>query len=109
MGLDMFLGGVCEASKECRLFGQWRKHWPLHTYIVTQFAGGMDKYRETHFITVKLSASQLDTAYGALLRGEIERYPDRSLWDDSGIFADALAWLEASDGRKRAVYYEAND
>jgi len=113
MGLDMYLGGVCEVGEPNgeppRLFGQWRKHWPLHTYIVTQFAGGMDEYNKTHGLSVRLSASQLQTMIAALREGEIRPYPGQSAGQDLAIFQNVLAWLEASEGEERAVYYEAND
>ena len=113
MGLDMYLGGVCEVGERngelSRFFGQWRKHWPLHTYIVTQFAGGMDEYNKTHGLSVRLSASQLQTTIAARRAGEIRPYPGQSAGQDLAIFQNALAWLEASEGEERAVYYEAND
>jgi hypothetical protein len=109
----MYLGGVCEVGEPndepSRLFGQWRKHWPLHTYIVTQFAGGMDEYNKTHGVSVRLSASQLQTAIAALRAGEIRPYPGESAGQDMAIFQNALAWLEASEGEERDVYYDAYD
>jgi hypothetical protein len=111
MGLDMYLGGVCEAAgptphRETLLFGEWRKHWELHVYLVTQFAGGMDEYRKDHFISFRLSAAQLRKATAALETGELRQRAGH----DVAIFQTALAWLEApEDEEMRAVYYEAND
>jgi hypothetical protein len=69
----------------------------------------MDEYKKTHILSVKLSASQLQTAIAAIRAGEIGREPGQSVGEDLAIFMNALAWLEASEGEKRAVYYEAND
>jgi hypothetical protein len=113
MGLDMYLGGVCEVGEPngepLQFFGQWRKHWPLHTYIVTQFAGGIDEYNKTHVLSVRLSVSQLRTAIAALRAGEIRPYPGQSASQDLAAFQAALGWLEASEEKLRAVYYAAND
>ena len=65
MGLDMHLCGVTDdgdpngEEAEPLLFSEWRKHWPLHEYVVSQFAGGMDEYKKTHILSISLSASQL--------------------------------------------------
>jgi hypothetical protein len=115
MGLDMYLGGVCENGKpngeqpEPLLFSQWRKHWPLHEYLASQFAGGMDEYGKTHFLSIRLSAIQLQKVIAAIEAGELKSYPGESAYEDITVFQTALAWLEASEGETRAVYYEAND
>jgi hypothetical protein len=115
MGLDMYLGGVCENGEpngeqaEPLLFSQWRKHWPLHEYLVSQFAGGMEEYEKTHILSVRLSASQLQKVITAIKTGELKPHPGQSAYGDITVFQTALAWLEASEGETRAVYYEAND
>jgi hypothetical protein len=115
----MYLAGVYEATgpnggqtshRETLLIGEWRKHWYLHEFLVTQFAGGMDEYKKDHFLSVKLSAAQLRKAIAAVETGEIKPQPGEEPGRDLALFQTALAWLEApEEEEKRAVYYEAND
>jgi hypothetical protein len=45
VGLDMYLIGAEQETDEPVYFGEWRKHWPLHEYLVTRFARGMEEYK----------------------------------------------------------------
>lgn len=150
MGLDMYLRGdkfyvqdfgaetptenngkPTDADGDCiqnsiHDLGYWRKFAPLHTYIVNEYAEGIDECQQ-----IQLEAEDLEAIADALRGNEL---PDNEEchgfffgapehWDEdradaenhAKMFDDAIDWLRAApkyDSGKlkqwRSVYYQAS-
>jgi len=136
MGLDMFLTGddyitsFGDTVREKRdgypvasyrvSIADWRKHAPLHCYIVNTYADGVDECQE-----IELSRSDLLDIADAI---ESDRLPPNEechgfffgspeWWDElraarhvhAQVFRDAAAWCERGDGGAwRSCIYRAS-
>jgi hypothetical protein len=94
----------------CSNFGLWRKHWGIHTYVVKNFGGGMEKYNEQHFIDVPLTAGNLREIIDAIEQGKIRAQAGSDSSVDLSAFRRALVWVEQpSEYVTRFVSYSGND
>jgi hypothetical protein len=83
MGLDMYLSGSktfhgrwgtpsrmedgLPVEKVVVTLGYWRKHWPLHNFIVGEFAEGVDECQE-----IELTFGQINEIIDAVKEGKLE-------------------------------------
>lgn len=135
MGLDMYLNG----RKYCNTFtpdgkeikrdihddfevealelriGYWRKHAPLHTFIVEEIHGGADDCRP-----IELNESELLGIADALRNNRLPDYEDcqgfffgsQEIWDeykqraeeDAKIFEKAAEWIKKNPFWNTVVY-----
>jgi hypothetical protein len=117
MGLDMYLDGrrflfkeqFDENGDKIRMInvdlGYWRKNYNLHTYIIDQFAEGVDD-REN----VELQVRNIQQILEALRNGEIEE-DEVEKNTDIAIFEHAIEWLTKVEGDKnefRSIIYQAS-
>ena len=122
---EIFVDDYKRTSEKLEV-GYWRKHAPLHMFIVNAFAGGEDNCRP-----IDLSAEDLRWI-AKVLRGEDREYemPDNAncrgfffgneeLWDelredaheDAEIFEKAADWLDSDqqdDKYWHSVEYQAS-
>jgi hypothetical protein len=135
MGLDMYLNGrkyfntFTPDGKEIKRdihdgfevealelrIGYWRKHAPLHTFIVNEIHGGEDDCRP-----IELNEDELLEIADALRKDRLSEYKDcvgcffgsQEIWDeykqqaeeDAKIFEKAAAWLKQNPFWNTVVY-----
>tara|TARA_R100000329_G_scaffold149694_1_gene140860 strand:- start:129 stop:611 length:483 start_codon:yes stop_codon:yes gene_type:complete len=116
---EVFVDGFKRSSEKLEL-GYWRKHAPLHNFIVRAFADGEDNCRP-----IDLSAEDLRWI-AKVLRGEDSEYElpdnanchgfffgDEEWWDelreradeDAEIFEKAASWLD--DDQKNEMFWHS--